>query len=190
MAINVVTEGSDATNLDDKRAPMASASMLYNADNTVAWEQMWDTFCVLASEGGPPHRNALLRAQINANPQSVGYQLAAQEIIRGIALVSGLQARMAQTGWIAVACGQGGKARWLSEQIVLENVESYSDGAQLYVPVGDDFTLKDEIKNVITVVAKTTHYWAEHLAPEVKTSLAWAERMKALSKQLRRWFRR
>lgn len=190
MANDIVAGGSSATNQNDKRAPMASAPMLYNADNTVAWDQMWDTFCVLASEGGPPHRGALLRAQVNANPQSVEYQWAAQEIIRGIALVSGLQARMVHTGWIAVECGQAGKARWLSEQIVLENVESYYEGAQLYVPVSADFTLKGEIKNVITVVAKATHYWAEHLAAEVKTSLAWEERIKAVSKQLRHWFRR
>ena len=104
--------------------------------------------------------------------------------------MSNLQARIAHTGWIAVECSQAGKARWLSEQIVLENVESYYEGAQLYVPVGADFTLKGEIKNVITVVAKTTHYWTEHLAAEVKTSLAWEERIKALTNQLRRWFRR
>lgn len=190
MANDIGTDSNRTKNPNDKRAPMASAPMLYNSDNTVAWDQMWDTFCVLASAGGPPHRGALLRAQVDANPQSAEYQRAAQEIIRGIALVSNLQARMAHTGWIAVECGQAGKARWLSEQIVLENVESYYEGTQLYVPVGADFTLKGEIKNVITVVAKTTHYWTEHLAAEVKTSLAWEERIKALTKQIQRWFRR
>jgi len=31
------------------------------------------------------------------------------------------------------------------------------------VPVGEWQDVKKEIKNVITVVAKTTHYWADHL---------------------------
>ena len=38
----------------------------------------------------------------------------------------------------------------------------------LLVPVGDYFTVKGEIKNVITTVAKTTHYWREHLPIDVK----------------------
>jgi sirohydrochlorin cobaltochelatase len=55
------------------------------------------------------------------------------------------------------------------------------------VPVGDYFTLKGEIKNVITAVAKTTHYWQEHLSPEVKQTLAWQERLKALKTQIKNW---
>jgi sirohydrochlorin cobaltochelatase len=33
----------------------------------------------------------------------------------------------------------------------------------LYLPAGPNFTLKREIKNVITAVAKTVHYWRAHL---------------------------
>ncbi|MFN8487336.1 MAG: hypothetical protein U0350_07065 [Caldilineaceae bacterium] len=170
----------------EKRAPMASAPMVYNADHSVAWDQMWDSFCVLASAGGPPHRATLLKAQPDADPASEGYHFATEEIIRGIALVSGLSAAPAQTGWIAVECGKASKARWLSEQIRQENVDAYAEGRRLFVPAGETFTLKGEIKNVITAVAKTTHYWRDHLATEIKTSLEWEERGKAL---LRRMFR-
>ena len=58
------------------------------------------------------------------------------------------------------------------------------------MPVGEDFTLKGEIKNVITVVAKTTHYWMEHLDAAVKTSLAWEEKLKTFTGRIRRWLRR
>ena len=32
----------------------------------------------------------------------------------------------------------------------------------VFVPAGPDFALEHEIKNVVTVVAKTVHYWTEH----------------------------
>ncbi len=174
----------------DPRAPMASAPMVYNPDNSVAWEQMWDNFCQLASAGGPPHRGTLLCAQLDADPTSPSYHFAVNEIVRGIKLVGGLLAQPAHTGWIAVECGQNSKAHWLSSQILQENVESYAEGTRFFVPVGDTFTLKGEIKNVITAVAKTTHYWQEHLAPEIKTSLAWEDKFRHLRDHLRRWFPR
>lgn len=190
MTTDAVTDPNQSSKADDKRAPMASAPMVYNPDQSVAWNQMWDTFCVLASVGGPPHRGTVLRAQLDANPNSAGYQFAAHEIIRGIALVSGLPAYTAQTGWIAIECGEMSKAHWLSDQIAQENVESYYTGTQLFVPVGEHFTLTGEIKNVVTVVAKTTHYWTEHLDAAVKTSLAWEETLKALRRRIRGWLRR
>ncbi|MCX6046489.1 MAG: hypothetical protein NT075_15405 [Chloroflexi bacterium] len=187
MTVNTLMNTNSKMTEQDPRAPMAPAPMVYNPDNSVAWDRMWDNFCVLASAGGPPHRATLLRAQTDANPDSVGYRFACEEIIRGIALVSGLQAAPAQTGWIAIECGKASRARWLSEQINQENVEAYAEETRVFVPVGDNFALKGEIKNVITAVAKTTHYWRDHLATEIKTSLEWEERFKKLA---RRFFRR
>jgi sirohydrochlorin cobaltochelatase len=174
----------------DTRAPMTAAPMVYNADNSVAWECMWNSFCALASAGGPPHRGTLLCAQTDADPQHAGYRAAAAEIIRGIGLVSGLPAHAAAPGWIAVDCGEPGKARWLAEQIKQENVQARCAGANLFVPVGEDFTLKGEVKNVITAVAKTTHYWNAHLASEVKVSLLWEEKVHAVGRWLQRWLGR
>ena len=34
----------------------------------------------------------------------------------------------------------------------------------LWFPVGPDFRLEREIKNVVTIVAKANHYWQEHVA--------------------------
>ena len=171
----------------DKRAPMAAAPMVYNDDESVAWERMWDSFCVLASAGGPPHRATTLQAQTIDDPTSEGYRTAVAEIIRGIHLVSGLTAEAAETGWIAVECGQPIQARWLSEQIEQENVASFVQGSRFFVPVGASFTLKGEIKNVITAVAKTTHYWNEHLAAEMKSALAWEARLAMLWARIRCW---
>jgi hypothetical protein len=130
----------------------------------------------------------MLQPQPVADVQSPGYQTAVQEIIRGIKLVSGLTAQPAQPGWVAVECGQVTRARWLSDQIQQENVAAYAEGSQLFLPVGEDFTLKGEIKNVITVVAKTTHYWGDHLAPALKNSLVWEERLTRFAARARQWF--
>lgn len=175
----------------DAQAPMPAAPMIYNDDQTVAWERMWDSFCVLASAGGPPHRPTLLQPPPDADPASPAYQAAAGEIIRGIRLVSGLAAQPAdEAGWIAVTCVNAGQARWLAEQIQQENVATTHCGVLLFVPVGEHFALKGEIKNVVTAVAKTTHYWREHLPYAVKQSLAWEVRLGTLIDGWRIWLRR
>lgn len=174
----------------DKRAPMASAPMKYQPDGSVDWGNMWDSFCALAQDGGPPHRPTMLYAQTDADPANPAYQTAVAEICRGIAAVSGLDAHAAEPGWIAVACPSAGMARWVAEAIEQENVQSRAHDAVLYVPVGDYFALKGEIKNVITAVAKTTHYWADHLPAEVKSAFAIQARMQRMGQRMRRWFRR
>jgi sirohydrochlorin cobaltochelatase len=153
---------------DDSRAPMASAPMAYNDDGSVAWGDMWDSFCALAAEGGPPHRGTLLRAPRDADPAHPNYAVVVAEITRGIAETSGLDAAAAEPGWIAVDCTGATMATWLANAIVEENVEAQARDRVVLVPTGEHFTLKGEIKNVITAVAKTTHYWDEHLAAETK----------------------
>lgn len=155
----------------DKSAPMPSAPMKYTADGQVDWGNMWDSYCVLAQEGGPPHRETPLTPDKEADAQSEAYQFAEAEIIRGIKLVSGLTAVSDNPGWIRIICQSPEMASWLSEAINGENVVSHSLDSYLFVPVSDSYTLKGEIKNVITAVAKTSHYWDEHLANEVKQLL-------------------
>jgi sirohydrochlorin cobaltochelatase len=143
---------------------MAAAPMKYSADGSVDWGNMWDTFCALAQEGGPSHRGALLRAPTAADPKSAAYQFALAEIARGIARVSGLESTPAEPGWLAVDCPVPGMADWLAAAIYAEQVQARADGRTLYLPVGEWCDVTREIKNVITVVAKTTHYWLDHLS--------------------------
>ena len=53
-------------------------------------------------------------------------------------------------------------ALWLLRAIIVENVMVRREGTVLWFPAGPDYRLEREIKNVITVVAKTNHYWQEH----------------------------
>lgn len=171
----------------DKRKPMASAPMRYGPDGAVDWGNMWDSFCALAQEGGPPHRDEMLHPGEDSDPASPEYRFAVEEIARGIAAVSGLGAEPYETGWLAVRCPSPSVARWLAEAILEEQVEARAEGSLLLVPVGDWFTVKGEIKNVITVVAKTTHYWGEHVPPDTKRSLAAMDGLELLRERARGW---
>lgn len=178
-----------AEKMIDKRAPMPAAPMKYKEDGSVDWGTMWDNFCVLAREGGPPHRGEMLQVQNDPDVNSPSYRLAVTEIIRGIWEVSGLNAVTSNPGWIAVTCATEEMARWLSEAIQQENVSAQATGIMLFVPVGDYYSVKGEIKNVITAVAKTNHYWQEHLPTEVKQTLALQIKLAHWKTKAKSWLR-
>jgi sirohydrochlorin cobaltochelatase len=172
----------------DKAAPMASAPMRYGPDGSVDWGTMWDSFCALALDGGPPHRGDMLHADEAEDTASAAYQAAVAEIARAVRAVSGLEAAAHAPGWVAIGCGSAGMARWLAEAIVVENVAARHAGRLLLVPVGASFSLTGEIKNVVTAVAKTTHYWREHLPHAAKEAVEAQERLGGLWRGLRERF--
>jgi hypothetical protein len=54
-------------------------------------------------------------------------------------------------------------AAWMCACIILENVDARLDADdRLLVPVSPDFTMRDQVKSVVTVVAKVAHYWQMH----------------------------
>jgi hypothetical protein len=146
-------------------APMGSAPLRYTDDGQVAWDQMWTAFCDLALAGGPRHRDTLLEP---ATPEEVhaahdAYEHVVAEIERGLQLVTGLPTvRSASPGWVGLRCDDEAMARWLLRAIAEENVSIRRAGTVLFLPAGPAFRQDKEIKNVITVIAKTHHYWTEH----------------------------
>ncbi len=144
---------------------MGSAGLVYDAHGQVAWDQIWGSFCHLAMAGGPPHKGLLLEpgpASQRAIPRE-SYDAAATEVCRGISLVTGLRASPSDdVGWVDVACQGDAMAGWLLRAITMENVAVRRRGALLQLPVAARFRIEKEVKNVITVVAKTCHYWLEH----------------------------
>jgi hypothetical protein len=148
-------------------APMGAAALQYDENGEVAWDEMWTGYCELALAGGAPHRGTLLEPvheeAIAANPER--YEWVLQELERGIKLVTGLEVIRSDTpGWIGMECDSVEMALWLLRAIVVENVTVRREETALWFPAGPDFRLEREIKNVITVIAKTNHYWEEHLA--------------------------
>ena len=145
---------------------MGSAGLRYDADGRVAWDEMWQTFCDLAMAGGPPHKGALLEpgapAAIDAEPAR--HEAVVEEIRRGIAMAAELDVRYSPVpGWVRVVCFSQGMAGWLLRAIVMENVAARREGLALDLPAAPHFRLEKEIKNVVTVVAKTAHYWLGHM---------------------------
>lgn len=171
----------------DPRAPMSAAPMRYHEDGSVDWGDMWDSFCALARDGGPPHRGALMSAAGPHDVESPEYQAVVREIARGVAAVSGLTAQAGAPGWVAVRCHTPEMARWLAESIVLENVDARHERDELLVPAAAHFSLKGEIKSVITAVAKTTHYWWAHLPGETKRAMLIERQIGQFTDRLTGW---
>jgi sirohydrochlorin cobaltochelatase len=146
-------------------APMSSADFVYREDGRPDWSAMWTNFCELALYGGPPHRGeeTALVAPVEV-PADFGASEAVLEIRRGIYETTGLFSEPAEPGWLAVSCHSKRMAAWLAACIIMENVDARCEGERLLVPASSDFGLKDQIKSVITVVAKTNHYWEAHIA--------------------------
>jgi sirohydrochlorin cobaltochelatase len=151
---------------DVEPVPMGSAGLKYDAEGRVAWNEIWQSFCDLALAGGPPHKGRLLHP---ASADEVAadrdrYAAATREIVRGITMVTGLPADPSEEpGWVQVGCDTEGMAGWLLRAITMENVAVRADGTVLDLPAGPGYRLEKEIKNVVTVIAKTCHYWAGHM---------------------------
>jgi hypothetical protein len=63
-------------------------------------------------------------------------------------------------------------AGWLLRAIVMENVAARREGLRLDLPASPAFRLDKEIKNVVTVIAKTSHYWLGHIPRTQKAAIA------------------
>jgi sirohydrochlorin cobaltochelatase len=147
----------------DSAQTMTSAPFLWRSDGRPDWANMWTTFCELALFGGPPQRGpeSALRAPGGAAAESDGEMLA--EMRRGIWETTGLYAEAGPTGWLAVTCDSPMMAAWMCATIILENVGARVEDDRLLLPAGPGYRLKDEVKSIITVAAKTHHYWKAHI---------------------------
>ncbi len=150
---------------DVQPVSMGSAGLKFGQDGRVLWDEIWGSFCDLAMAGGPPHRGTLLEAATNASiDQDPGrYFQVVNELCRGVAMVTGLAAEPSLVpGWLHVDCPSTAMAGWLARAINMENVSAHVDGMVLHLPAGPHFRLEKEIKNVVTSIAKTCHYWLGH----------------------------
>lgn len=146
---------------------MPAAALVFDASGRPDWGATWESFCELAYFGGPPHRGDDSRVRAVADIPRVTAEGALDpvaEIRRGVFLTTGMFSEPATIpGWLAVSCKSSKQAAWMCACIVLENVEArLDDEGRLLIPASPSFTLMDEVKSVITVVAKVAHYWEMH----------------------------
>lgn len=147
-------------------APMGAAGLKFDNEGNAAWNEIWTDFCDLALAGGPPHRGTLLEPVepevVQADPD--GYDRVLRELERGIRMVTGLEVvQSSSLGWIGIECDNEEMALWLLRAIIVENISVRREGSTLFFPASPRFRLESEIKNVVTVIAKTHHYWQEHI---------------------------
>lgn len=150
---------------DVQPVSMGSVGLKYGSDGRVAWNEIWGSFCDLAMAGGPPHRGTLLepawKADIDLEPER--YRQVVNELCRGIEMVTGLAAEPSLiSGWIQMDCPSTSMAGWLVRAVNMENISGHADGMALHLPAGPHFRVEKEVKNVVTTIAKTCHYWLEH----------------------------
>jgi sirohydrochlorin cobaltochelatase len=154
---------------------MGSAGLKYGTDGRVAWGQIWGSFCHLAMAGGPPHKGSLLepaRAE-EIDIEIERYSEVVNEICRGISMVTGLRTEPSPNrGWVRVHCTSASMAGWLARAIVMENVSALFNDRLLDLPAGPHFRIEKQIKNVVTVIAKTCHYWLDHTSPKQHQAIA------------------
>jgi sirohydrochlorin cobaltochelatase len=154
--------------------PMRSAGLRFDGDGRVAWDEIWGSFCDLAMAGGPPHKGHLLQP---GTPEEIAsadarYAEVVQEICRGVQMVADLEGSAApQVGWVRIRCFNDTMAAWLLRAITMENVGVQATGNALDLPAAPSFRLEKEIKNVITVTAKTCHYWVGHMPREQQRAI-------------------
>jgi hypothetical protein len=154
---------------DLRATPMRGAGLQFDADGRVAWNRIWQSFCDLAIAGGPPHKGRLLEpgaaAGIAEAPDA--HLDVLDELARGVTMASELPTdESPHLGWIRVVCHSDVMAGWMYRAITQENVAVRREGRALDLPASPDFRVDKEIKNVVTVVAKTTHYWMGHIPRE------------------------
>ena len=151
---------------DVEPVPMGSAALKYDGTGQVAWDEIWQSFCDLAMAGGPPHKGRLLppaaAGDVAADPDR--YCAVTSEICRGITMATGLPSDPSpEPGWVHVGCDSNEMAGWLLRAIGMENVAVRAEGSVLDLPAGPAYRVEKEIKNVVTVIAKTCHYWSGHM---------------------------
>ena len=88
-------------------------------------------------------------------------------------MVAGLYAEQSWLpGWVEVECINRTTAGWLVRAINIENVSAHAVGTVLRLPAGPRYRIEKEIKNVITAIAKTSHYWSGHTSPAQHRAVA------------------
>jgi sirohydrochlorin cobaltochelatase len=160
---------------DVKPTSMGSAGLKFASNGRVAWDEMWASFCDLALAGGPPHRGKLLEPATKAEiaAEADRYEQVVDEICRGIELVTGLYAEQSSIpGWVDVDCINRTMAGWLVRAINIENVSAHAAGTILKLPAGPRYRIEKEIKNVVTAIAKTSHYWCGHTSTAQHRAIA------------------
>ena len=147
--------------------PMQGAGLKYDANGAVAWDQIWGSFCDLAMAGGPPHKGTLLE-----HGSEDGDRRAVRPLRRGGRgdlprhqdghRLAGVRVADSWLGQRHVSQRHDGRVAAAGDRHGERGRAARAERV-LELPAAPHFRLEKEIKNVITVIAKTCHYWMGHM---------------------------
>lgn len=140
---------------------MKAAEMVYDENGNPQWDKMWSVYCNLAAEGGPSHRADVDKISFPGNKFTYNDSVKS-EILRGLTLLNAKVYKITDIGEIYIDLFFPKKADWFSKIINLENVESKSEDRYLVLPWSGEYKIDKEVKSVVTVWGKASHYWKEH----------------------------
>lgn len=147
-----------------KSAPMSAAPILYDKEGKIDWGKMWTSYCTLARDGGPSHRgkeqSIVKKDLIDVN--NVNFRKVMAEAKRGARQVVHYPVAEYTGGWLTLKLKSTNMAKWFAGVINEENVEAKALGIYLCLPINDDFDIEHDVKSIITVIGKATHYWENH----------------------------
>lgn len=174
-AVRAAEDGGAGAFIDElaptQRSAVTAVDFAWLENGRPDWNAIWLSAGDLALFGGAPARStsAALHHVIDTRVLAEDFD-AVGEVRHGIFETTGLYAEPADEGWLAVTCESTTMAAWLAAAIILENVDARFDEERLLVPASPSFALTDEVKSVVVVVAKTHHFWLEHVAGGVQAA--------------------
>ena len=140
---------------------MKAAEIIYDQNGNPEWNKMWNSFCNLAAEGGPSHRDNLHRISF-PEKNFVYDETIKNEIARGLRLLNANVKEINNKGEIYIDLIFPNKAKWFRNIIDLENVAAKQKGKYLILPWSGNYKIDKEVKSLMTVWGKASHYWREH----------------------------
>lgn len=147
---------------------MKAAEMKYDENGKPVWDEMWNAFCNLAAEGGPSHRDSAHRINFPTSAEFIPNENIKNEIIRGLKMLNADITEVNDKGEILINLKLSNKAKWFSQIINTENVAAKHTGGCLVLPWNGNFQIDKEIKSLMTVWGKASHYWNTHRPIQIK----------------------
>jgi hypothetical protein len=147
---------------------MGSAGLKYRFRWPRSLERNLGKLLRLGHGGGPPHRGTLLEpateAEIRGRSREIQVSWRTRSAVAS-AWCPTLRVDDAapNPGWIDLFGPSTGMAGWMARAIVMENVSARAERQRRAASCGPRFRLEKEIKNVVTSVAKTAHYFVDHI---------------------------
>lgn len=117
----------------------------------------------IALAGGTPRRKSLIESGTGVDVGKPKYTQVARELARGLTLTSNASIVEGVPGWLGLSCSSDDMAAWILRALAAENITVRREGTTVFVPVASQFTLENEIVDIVLAVASALHFFEDHI---------------------------